>query len=224
MVSLGDAGIPLYLYAKAPFSGKVKRRLCPPLSLSEATKVAEALLLHASHLVEKNWPGQAILSAAPKLDHPAFTLHQKSKAWQTVIQNSGDLGERMAHDLQNGINKIGSAAVLGTDIPLITHEVLHQAHDALTSGRNVVGPSVDGGFYLLGLQQFPASLFDEIEWGSAHVFEKLMRNAKANNFNLTTLPMLSDCDVFADLQLAASVSSVFKDALITAGFDLALLA
>lgn len=203
--------------------GKVKRRLCPPLTLKQSSFVAHALLSHASTQVEAYWPGQAVLSAASNLNHDAFTRHRQSQVWQTAVQITADLGGRMHHALQAGIQSAGSAAVMGTDIPLITQAILIQAHRELEMGKNVIGPSADGGFYFLGLQEMPPSLFDGICWGGDLVYEKVLHNAKKCELSLKLLPELADCDVFSDLQWAAKTCVAFSTTLEAAGFDLSCL-
>jgi len=209
----------LYLFAKAPVAGEVKRRLCPPLDLVQASQVATGLLEHASRVVERGWLGQKVLNAAPDLSHAAFLTYQQGFRWQTRVQVQADLGERMEEVLREGIQSSGSAAVMGTDIPSIDAAILRRAFQALQAGQQVVGPSQDGGFYLLGLRDMPAGLFDGIEWGGVDVYACLMSNARELGVDLHTLPTLSDCDYFEDLRWAARVVPGFEQALQGAGFN-----
>lgn len=215
--------IPLYLFAKAPVAGLAKKRLCPPLDQAQAAQVATALLVHAIETVEKHWPGQCVLSAAPDLNHAAFSPVIQSKQWKTTVQPKVDLGERMRVALVQGVALAGQAAVLGTDIPSINRAILRCAHQSLAHGQQVVGPSADGGFYFLGLHDFPRHLFRGINWGTNEVFGKLMENAEDAGLKLQPLPLLSDCDYFADLQMAAADVPAFSRQLEQAGFDLAQL-
>lgn len=196
------ASMPLYLFAKAPVAGRAKKRMCPPLDEVQAAKVAAALLKNATAIVEDGWPGQCVLSATPDLSHPAFSKHLQNDRWETQIQPPLDLGARMRDALQAGIRRAGAAAVLGTDIPAINASILQQAHKALSEGRQVVGPSMDGGFYFLGLVSMPDTLFAGIRWGSEKVYVQLLDNAAHLGIDLQPLPVLSDCDYFADLELA----------------------
>jgi len=216
-------GVPLYLFAKAPLAGSVKRRLCPPLDAVHAAQVATAMLEHASIVVEHGWFGQKILNVTPDLSHRVFVRYQQGFKWQTRIQVQADLGERMREALHEGIEDAGAAVVLGTDIPDIDGEILREAFRALQAGQQVVGPSQDGGFYLLGMRDMPAGLFKGIEWGSAGVYARLMKNARELGVELQSLPTLSDCDYFEDLRLAAQTVPEFKNALERAGFDVGLL-
>lgn len=215
--------IPLYLFAKAPVAGKAKKRMCPPLTYDQAAQVAAGLLQHAGQTVEDSWPGQCVLSATPDLSHSAFSHFQFSKRWQTVVQVKTDLGGRMGSALQAGIDRVGCAAVLGTDIPGIDAYILQQAHALIAAGNQVVGPSADGGFYFLGLHEMPERLFENIQWGARDVYSRLLHNVQLSNIELITLPRLSDCDFYEDLRQAAATVPEFSDALVRARFDLTLL-
>lgn len=215
--------IPLYLFAKAPVAGQAKKRLCPPLDFSESAKVASALLAHAINAVESNWPGQSVLSVTPDTKHAAFSAVIQSNHWRTTVQSKLDLGCRMCESLEQGVELAGSAAVLGTDIPSINRDILQQAFNGLARGQQVIGPTADGGFYLLGMNQSPRALFQGIRWGTDEVYAKLMENAQANGVYLKALPILSDCDYYEDLQAAANTLPDFAKRLTQAGFDLGLL-
>ena len=217
------SSIPLYLYAKAPLVGRVKQRLCPPLSERQAAQVAQALLLQAVDTVDGGWPGQCVLSVSPDLSHSAFQSIIHSNRWQTAVQLQTDLGGRMCDTLEQGIAKAGCAAVLGTDIPSMNRAILQQAHDYLIQGQQCIGPSIDGGFYFLGVQQSPRNLFAGIKWGSSEVYAKLLDNARTNKLALEPLPVLSDCDYFQDLQIAAKTIPAFSRRLAQTGFDLDLI-
>ena len=213
----------LYLFAKAPVSGRVKRRMCPPLDWPQAAQVATAMLEHTSLVVEHGWSGQKVLNVAPDLSHKVFQLYQLERGWQTRVQVQADLGERMREALLEGIKSAGSAAVLGTDIPSLDAGILQQAFQALQAGQSVVGPSQDGGFYLLGLCDMPVELFEGIQWGGVDVYARLMRNSRKLGLDLQPLPTLSDCDYFEDLRLAARTVPEFEVALRRACFDTGVL-
>jgi rSAM/selenodomain-associated transferase 1 len=214
---------PLYLFAKAPVAGRVKRRLCPPLNAKQAAQVAMAMLAHSSAVVERGWLGKRVLNVAPDLSHAAFLSYQQGMNWQIRVQVEADLGERMREVLLDGVESSGSAVVLGTDIPTLNTTILKDTFYALQAGQSVVGPSQDGGFYLLGLREVPMGLFNGIEWGSVQVYARLMKNARALGLNLQPLLTLSDCDYFEDLKLAVQTMPEFSVALRRAGFEMDVL-
>jgi rSAM/selenodomain-associated transferase 1 len=213
------SGTPLYLFAKAPDAGRVKRRMCPPLDAKQAAQVATAMLAHTSAVVERGWLGRKVLNVAPDLSHAAFLSYQEGMNWQTRVQVQAGLGERMREVLLEGIESSGSAVVLGTDIPTLDATILKGTYHALQSGNSVVGPSQDGGFYLLGLRDMPAGLFNGIEWGGAWVYARLMKNARELCMDLQPLTTLSDCDYFEDLKLAAQTVPEFDTILRRAGSE-----
>ncbi len=215
--------MPLYLFAKAPEPGRVKRRLMPPLDQSQTVQVAEALLRQAVDTVEHGWFGQKVLNVSPDTSHPAFSPYAQGYRWRMRLQPEADLGERMREALQEGVDSSGGAAVLGTDIPALTPEILRQAFQALQAGQQVVGPCQDGGFYLLGLRQVPPGLFEGIQWGGTEVYARLMENARELLLPIQVLPTLSDCDYFDDLKWASRNLDGFRQKLDRAGFDRGML-
>lgn len=217
-------GMPLYLFAKAPEAGQVKRRLMPPLDQAQSAQVADALLHQAVETVEHGWFGQKILNVTPDTAHPAFKPYAQGFKWRLRLQPEADLGERMREALQEGVDQYGGAVVLGTDIPALAPAILRQAFQALQAGQQVVGPSQDGGFYLLGMREVPSPLFDGITWGSNEVYARLMQNARELQLPIQVLPTLTDCDYFDDLKWAARALPDFRTVLEQAEFDLRLLA
>jgi len=163
------------------------------------------------------------LNVAPDLSHAAFLTYQQGLKWQTRVQLQADLGERMTEVLLEGIQTSGAAVVLGTDIPTLDVAILGEAFQRLQAGQQVVGPSQDGGFYLLGLREMPVGLFDGIEWGGVEVYARLMGNARELGVELQVLPTLSDCDYFEDLRLAVETVPGFGEVLRRVGFDTKIL-
>lgn len=181
------------------------------------------MLRYSARLVEQGWPGFGVLNAAPDLTHPEFNHFVQDANWQTRIQVDGDIGVRMREVLVEGIEQYGAAVVLGTDIPSLDLQVLHRAWRLLKEGRQVVGPSQDGGFYLLGLSRMPNGLFEGIIWGGAKVYSRLVCNARQHDLLLEPLPTLSDCDYFEDLCWAVNSVPEFAHILSATGFDMNIL-
>jgi hypothetical protein len=81
----------------------------------------------------------------------------------------------------------------GTDIPDLTTRHIDEAFDALKTHDLVLGPSTDGGYWLIGLTK-PADLFDGLEWGSYSVFDKTVAAARAQGLSVHVLSPLTDID------------------------------
>jgi len=115
-------------------------------------------------------------------------------------QVSGDLGERMytafLKAFQSGCRRV---VLLGTDIPELKPDHLKQAFDALLEHDLVLGPSTDGGYWLMGLNQ-PIDLFKEINWGTEKVLDQTVARTKEQNLRFCQLEPLTDIDTVDDLE------------------------
>jgi hypothetical protein len=109
-------------------------------------------------------------------------------------QSPGDLGERMKAAFLQAFRQGAQQVVLhGTDIPGLTIQHIDEAFDALKSHDLVLGPSTDGGYWLIGLKK-PADLFDRMEWGASSIFDKTVAAAKGQGLSLHVLGPLTDMD------------------------------
>jgi len=115
-------------------------------------------------------------------------------------QSPGDLGERMKAAFLQAFRQGAQQVILhGTDIPDLTTHHIDEAFDALKSHDLVLGPSTDGGYWLIGLKK-PADLFNRIEWGSSSVFDKTVAAARAQALSVHVLPPLTDMDTGGTVQ------------------------
>lgn len=188
--------IPLILFAKAPIPGKVKTRLQTHCTAKQAAKIAEFLMEGSIQTVSTHWPGSVYLSVWLDHQHDFFQMMQARYALPMVQQADGDLGEKMRHALES----LGyPAVVMGCDAPHTMAETLRDAYRYLLQGESVIGPSDDGGYYLLGLTQPVDGLFDDQRWGSDTVFTQTLQAANEASVTLTQLASLNDVDEWSDL-------------------------
>ena len=80
---------------------------------------------------------------------------------------------------------------------------MREAHDLLKQGQNVIGPTIDGGYYLIGLQKARPEIFKGIRWGSDSVMRDTLQAARGCGVHFTLLAPLRDIDRFKDLQQIA---------------------
>jgi rSAM/selenodomain-associated transferase 1 len=193
----------LILFAKQPIPGEVKTRLQPDYSPEQAAQIAEFLIRDTAKLAATNWPSDVYLYGAPGVDHPLFRRLAEKFHLHLVTQADGDLGLRMLTALREGIERSGAAGVLGSDVPHCRGAILELAHEKLARGENVIGPTEDGGYYFIGLQQAPDALFDHIEWGGSRVVETTLLRAQQLGIAFEVLPKLSDIDTRDDLWITA---------------------
>ena len=188
--------MPLLLFAKAPIVGKVKTRLMSHCSAKQASKIAELLMEASIEKACNAWPGQVYLSVWLDSEHDFFTQMCTKHPIQLISQCDGDLGEKMRHSL----NRVGyPAAVMGCDAPHVLASTLKHAHKTLLAGQAVIGPSEDGGYYLLGLCRDADELFVDKSWGGDQVLPQTYMSADRIGLNLTHLPKLNDVDEWEDL-------------------------
>jgi rSAM/selenodomain-associated transferase 1 len=181
--SAGFAGkCALTVMAKAPRPGKVKTRLSPPLAPEQASALNACFLrdtaasLRAATLAA---PAELVVSYTPAGEEPAFCgILQEGTH---LLQQRGDgFGERLLATAED-LFACGFSAVclIDSDSPTVpTTEYIAAATALLASGeRAALGPSNDGGYYLLGLQKPVARLFEEITWSTATVAAETIERA-----------------------------------------------
>jgi glycosyltransferase A (GT-A) superfamily protein (DUF2064 family) len=101
------------------------------------------------------------------------------------------------------VERHGCAAVMGCDVPHCGWDVLDQANGWLARGKNVLGPTEDGGYYFIGLQEVRTELFTDMPWGSNKVLETTLARAEKLGMEFDFLKRLRDIDTTDDLWLIA---------------------
>jgi rSAM/selenodomain-associated transferase 1 len=117
-------------------------------------------------------------------------------------QRGTDLGERLHHafvDLLQGETE--AALVVGSDLPTLPPRYVEMGIETLEQrpGHLVLGPSPDGGYYLIGLTRPEPRLFEDIPWGTSGVFERTLERARALALRVELLPEWYDVDSVGDL-------------------------
>ncbi|HEX7043459.1 MAG TPA: TIGR04282 family arsenosugar biosynthesis glycosyltransferase [Burkholderiales bacterium] len=193
----------LIIFAKQPIPGQVKTRLLPDYTAAQAAEIAALFVRETVELAAAHWPGPLYLYGAPTADAPLF--HELARRVELVLadQGAGDLGARMRRALEAAIARHGAAAILGCDVPHCDGAILDEANALLAGGANVLGPSEDGGYYLIGLTRPAKELFVQMPWGGARVLAATLERARALGIEFALLRMLRDIDTAADLRLVA---------------------
>jgi uncharacterized protein len=193
----------LILFARQPIAGQVKTRFQPEYSAERAAEIAAYMIRATVELAVSAWPGDIILQAWPDTDHPLFQELAREFNIRLAPQIGDDLGARMLNALREGLKRHGSAAVMGCDAPHCAWDVLDQVNDWLARGKNVLGPTEDGGYYLIGMQEAVPELFDNMPWGSHQVLSMTLVRAEAIGIEFELLAKLRDIDTARDLWLVA---------------------
>jgi rSAM/selenodomain-associated transferase 1 len=183
--------VTVIVLAKAPVPGRVKTRLCPPCDPEQAAELAEAALVDTLRAV-----------AATRCDRRVLVLDGAPGPWlpagfEVLPQRGNGLDERLAH----AFTDTGTGGVLiGMDTPQLTPARLTSALRTLGASRvdAVLGPSVDGGWWALGLRAPDPAVFLGIPMSTRHTGDA--QRARLHELRLCTiaLPTLRDVDDFDD--------------------------
>ncbi|MCR4348215.1 MAG: TIGR04282 family arsenosugar biosynthesis glycosyltransferase [Sulfuricaulis sp.] len=193
----------LIIFARQPVPGETKTRLQPDYSPEKSAEIAAFMIRATVELAVSAWPGDVMLYAWPGVAHPLFQDIANEFKIGLAPQVEGDLGAKMLDALRAVMKPRGSAAIMGCDVPQCGWDVLDQANDWLARGKSVLGPTEDGGYYFIGLQEARPELFADIPWGSGRVLEMTLSRADKLGLEFELLPKLRDIDTANDLWFIA---------------------
>ena len=192
--------------AKASVAGRVKTRMVPPLTVDEAAEFNTAFLQDiALNLLNArvHAPIAPYMAFAPAHTERFFkeNLPFGIGLLETVKPTFGEcLRHAIVSLLEAGHT---SVCVLNSDSPTLPVSYLISAATALSANgdRAVIGPSTDGGYYLLGLKRDHRRMFEDIAWSTEHVFDQTCKRAKEIGLDLVVLPTWYDVDEQATLRI-----------------------
>jgi rSAM/selenodomain-associated transferase 1 len=194
--------VAITIMAKAPTAGEVKTRLCPPLSPDEAALLARCFLLDTIGLVRGLGDAIAVgIAFTPESDRDVFEA--LAPGVRLVAQRGDDMGARMLHALEDSLRAgHAGALVIGSDTPTLPPAFLRRAVERVVSPDVdlVLGPSDDGGYYLIGMRTAWPFLFTEMPWSTAGVAAETVRRAGAHGLRVARLPSWLDVDTPEDLR------------------------
>lgn len=185
----------LLIFTRNPELGKCKTRLAASVGDRTALEIYTFLLQHTLK-VTLPLKAQKTVYYSDKLG--TNDLWDK-KEYHKKLQQGNDLGERMGNAFQEGFNAgYKRIIVIGSDLYDLSTDDLITAFDKMQSCDFVLGPAVDGGYYLLGMTRFVPEVFEEKNWGTASVLEDTLTDLK--NENYTLLALKNDVDVLEDIE------------------------
>ncbi len=190
----------LILFARAPVSGKVKTRLTPHISSQKATDLYKAFIIDIVTSLKKLKGQDLTIAYTPDSSHDTSFHGLVGRSIPLFSQRGDTLGERLKNAFQDSFCKeTKRVIIIGTDSPTLPVSYIKEAFHALRDVPIVIGPTFDGGYYLIGLSEFTGEIFDDIEWGSAYVFSQTITRIKELNKQLYVLPPWYDIDTPSDL-------------------------
>jgi uncharacterized protein len=188
----------LLVVAKQPLPGQTKTRLCPPLSYAQAADLYECFLRDTLDVMRQVHGVQHVISFLPEGAQDYF--QQLAPDMKLTCQFGASLGERLDHLLTDALtNGSHRAVVMDSDSPTLPSEYISQGFDQLTDADVVIGPTRDGGYYLIGMKQPQPHLLRDVQMSTTHVLADTLALAEATGLAVSLLPTWYDVDTIADL-------------------------
>lgn len=193
----------LFLFTRFPQPGQTKTRLIPALGAVGAAdlqrQMTEHLLRRFQGVCQEHLITLEVHFAGGNLTQMRRWLGDTAAL---MPQCQGELGERLTFALQRGFaGGLQQIIVTGSDCPDIAEAQITRSLALLKTHDVVLGPAVDGGYYLIGLNRLYAPLFENIPWSTAQVLERTQAIAHQSNLSVALLDPLSDIDRPEDLPL-----------------------
>jgi len=190
----------LILFLRYPEKGRVKTRLAKVLGDDFVLELYQHFIID-------------ILDSCKKVDADIVLAYAGSngnlsnwplcKAYNCVFQKGSDLGERMYNVLLE-VSSLGYSrlVLIGSDMPDLPAKIISEAFESLKDKDIVLGPSRDGGYYLIGLNRDKTdySIFRGVPWSTSQVFEKTINNLRSKDVSWKELTLWSDIDDVEDLK------------------------
>ncbi len=187
----------LIIFIKNPILGKVKTRLAASIGNESALKVYLKLMQHTQEVALQVDCDRHLFYDSNISEDDSWSTH----SFEKKLQSNGDLGHRMEAAFTNVLSDGNSTIIIGSDCPEISPQLIEEAYNKLELVDVIIGPTHDGGYYLLGMKDLHPSLFRDIEWSSSTVFDDTIEKIKSAGLLYTQLPIRHDMDEVSTLEL-----------------------
>lgn len=187
----------LIIFVKKPETGKVKTRLAESIGDEKALQVYQKLLERTLVVTQPLAIDKFVYYSPEIVQNDLWNEALYFKA----LQSEGDLGHKMLTAFQErfaaGYQQV---CIIGSDCYQLNSTILEQAFEELRQHDVVIGPSTDGGYYLLGMKKPIPQLFQHKPWSTAQVLEETVAEIKRQQLSCFLLPELTDVDREEDLK------------------------
>lgn len=187
----------LLIFIKNPEKGTVKTRLAKTVGNEKAYQTYLKLIDYTLEVARQ-------VEARKQIWYSSFVDEEDGlggPAFEKKVQKGRNLGERMATAFRQGFKDgFEKVLIIGSDCPGITTEIIESAYARLDQQEVVIGPSEDGGYYLVGSKKFIPQIFDNIPWSTESVYPETIRILRDKSLSYSALPTLNDIDTEEDLR------------------------
>ncbi|REL24776.1 glycosyltransferase [Rhodohalobacter sp. SW132] len=187
----------LLIFVKNPVAGEVKTRLARDVGSLNALQIYKQLLRYTREVASAADADRQVWYSSKIDRRDAWSEEQFLKK----LQKGDNLGERMSEAFRQGFEQgYQKIVIIGSDCAELTAGHLERAYQALENRDAAIGPSEDGGYYLLGLTSFEPGLFRGVDWSTSHVFQQTLEKFEAFKMSYDVLETLNDIDTVDDLK------------------------
>ena len=185
----------LLIFTRNPEPGKCKTRLAAKVGDEAALEIYKFLLDHTVEITKDLYAKKCVYYSEEIWQEDIWG----STIFDKELQVGADLGERMANAFTQGFAAgFKKIIVIGSDMYDLKQSDLENAFTALEKDDYVIGPAVDGGYYLLGMKKYKQELFTNKQWGKNTVLEATLANL--SNEKMAILPKRNDVDHYEDIK------------------------
>jgi uncharacterized protein len=190
----------LIIFVKNPVEGNVKTRIAKTTGHARAVAIYRELLSY-THTVAESLPAEGYSRTVYYGDF--VNADDLWNGWNKALQPEGDLGTRMKEAFREQLNQgATSVVIIGSDCLDLRPRHLLEAFRLLQTQEVVVGPSTDGGYYLLGMNQLHEGLFENMPWSQPTLMEHTRAFMENAGLRYAFLEPLTDIDEWSDYEAA----------------------
>lgn len=182
------------VFVKNARKGKVKTRLAKTVGDEKALEIYQLLVQHTLKIA-KSIDAQRYVFYSDYIDH---NDDWNPTHFSREIQQGEDLGQRMEQAFSSALEQHDKAVIIGSDCISLTPALIEKAFQKLEEYPFVIGPAIDGGYYLLGMNQFVPQLFENMTYSTSSVFSETVKKIEDLGKNYFQLDTLSDIDTEED--------------------------
>jgi len=184
----------LILFAKEPKNNQVKTRLRPYLATGSTEGIYMAFFRDMVEIARQVQCKNRLIAYESDNENPEF-IQKVAPDFKIIKQTGKDLGERMYQIFWWILHhKAHHVIIIGTDIPTLPPENLQMAFKQLSHHDIVLGPSFDGGYYLIGSKKPYREIFENIDWGSNRVLNQTVCKINKMHLKAAFIPRWYDVD------------------------------
>jgi uncharacterized protein len=185
----------IIVFVRNPELGKVKTRLSKTIGDKDALKIYTILLKHTESVLHRVSSYKVVYYSEEIQYNDLWSDTQ----YQKKRQKGNDLGARMQNAFETAFKEGHEKVVIvGSDLFDLKPTHIENAFKSLENNEVVLGPSLDGGYYLLGMKKMHSVVFKNKQWGTDSILESTLKNLEQKNVKL--LEALNDIDTFEDLE------------------------